>query len=530
MDPPPPSEKPWTSVRSQTTTPPDDQLSDVELGDDSDDRKTTAHAGCEEKSRLTAFVVVVAATAALGAFVFGFGLTGAGGTFVMTGFKEQFGWECPPSDLECVPKTKHQIDTERSLITSLMNVGAIIGALVNNRCMDTYGRRPNLMMATIIIVVGATIQASSSTIEVMLVGRVVGGFAIGMIALCTPVYIAECSPTETRGFLVTFWQVGVTLGMLLGNAVNIGAATVPYGWRFSYGGPIFFAFLQLLGLVAYMPESPRYLATKGDRKQVGAVMAKLRRPEQVEHAVDASMTEVQEDLDRGQPSWTEVLRTANRMRYRVLLGVAMQLLNQLSGNEAINFYTPVILNRIFGSSQSIFNAFLLGIVNLAAVVVTLFVVDRVGRVPLWMAGGAVMLASQLANSVLQSLTATPTTNYAFLACLAVFTFAYHGTFGPLAWDICSEMFPIRERAKAVGLTTMSNFVGVTIVGSVFSYTIDASPGGSFAFFCAMIFLNLCLVYFFLPETSERNAVEIEEQFRKHEAKLYRRIRDPLHET
>lgn len=480
------------------------------------------------RSTLNRFVIIVALTASLGAFVFGFGLTGAGGTFVMTGFREHFGWQCSPDDTDCVPKTESQIETERSLITALMNVGSIFGALINNRLMDKYGRRPNLMIASIIVSIGAAIQAASPNISVMLVGRVIGGFAIGMIALCTPVYIAECSPTDSRGFLVTFWQVGVTVGMLLGNAVNIGASEVSYGWRFSYGGPIFFAILLFLGLVLYLPESPRYLATKHETENVYAVMAKLRHPEQLEAAVAAAHKEVRDDLDRGQPTWKEVVRKGDRMRYRVLLGVAMQFLNQMSGNEAINFYTPVILRRIFGPGQSILNAFLLGVVNLVAVIVTLLTVDKFGRVPLWMAGGVVMMLSQIANSVLQSVEATTATNYAFLAFLAVFTFGYHSTMGPLAWDICAEMFPVRERAKAVGLTTMSNFVGVTIIGSAFSYTIDASPSGSFAFFVVMIFLNMCLVYFFLPETAERNAMEIETQFLNHKPRLFRQIRDPAH--
>jgi SP family sugar:H+ symporter-like MFS transporter len=448
----------------------------------------------------------------------------------MEGFKEQFGWACPDSPgttgSTCTPKSESQIATERSLITSLLNVGAIFGALINNKSMDAYGRRPNLMLAAATLAVGAAIQAASSTIGVLLVGRVIAGVATGMIALCTPVYIAECSPSESRGFLVTFWQVGVTLGMLIGNAVNIGAATIPSGWRISYGGPILFALLLLLGLFAYMPESPRYLATRHDFDGVRNVMTRLRQPNQVEHAVEGTITEVKEDIDRGSPTWSEVLRTANRMRYRVLLGVAMQLLNQFSGNEAINFYAPVILERIFGSRQSILNAFLLGLVNLVAVIVALFTVDKIGRIPLWLAGGAVMFVSQLINSVLQSLDATPATNYAFLAFLAIFTFSYHGSFGPLSWDICSEMFSVRDRAKAVGLTTMSNFVGVTIAGSAFSYAIDASPSGAFAFFCVMIFLNMCLVYFYLPETAERSAAEVEEQFRVHEVKLYRKIRDP----
>jgi hypothetical protein len=93
--------------------------------------------------------------------------------------------------------------------------------------------------------------------------------------------------------------------------------------------------------------------------------------------------------------------------------------------------------------------------------------------------------------------------------------------GPLAWDICGEMFPLRERGKATGLTTMANFIFNTFVAVSFSYTIDASPMGSFAFFCACIFTNLLIAYFYLPETAHKTASEMETAFMSHKPKLIR---------
>ncbi|KAL3940135.1 MAG: hypothetical protein SGARI_001111 [Bacillariaceae sp.] len=417
----------------------------------------------------------------------------------MDGFRDQFGWNS---------LTDSQISMEESLITSLQSVGSIFGALFNSVLLDR--------------------------IEVLYVGRLIGGFGVGMLAMSVPVYIGECSPSHKRGQLTTFWQVGVTVGMLIGTAVNLGVSHLEYGWRFSYGGPIFFALLLALSMATFMPESPRYLASKEDseeqREQVQKVLSKLRYEEEVQHSTDAIESELAEERELGIASWAEIFRKTDKMRYRVFLGVGMQFLNQLSGNETINFYAPKILSNVFSNSQSLLSSFLLGVVNLVAVIFALFTVDRVGRVPLWMMGGVVMLLAQIVNSILQSLEPSNAVNISFLVGLSVFTFAYHGTMGPLAWDICSEMFPARDRGKAVGLTTMANFLGVVIVGAVFPYAMSASPAGAFAFFCVMLFINMCLVYFFLPETAERSPLQIEEEFKEHKPKLVRNVlTKPHHE-
>jgi sugar porter (SP) family MFS transporter len=481
----------------------------------------------ETKRRTKPFVYLVAATAAFGSLLFGFSLTGAGGTFVMKGFKEQFQWSCPEDSVDCTPLSENQISSEESLVTALQSVGSIFGAVFNCLLLDRIGRKYTILTAALVFIIGATIQCTSSVIQMLYIGRLIGGFGIGMLAMSVPVYIGEISPSHKRGQLTTFWQVGVTVGMLIGTAVNLGVSGFKCGWRFSYGGPIIFAVVLALSMGTFMPESPRFLASRElseqQREKLVEVLHKLRYEEDIEHSTEAIEEEVRLERELGVASWTEVFRKTEKLRYRLLLGVGMQFLNQLSGNETINFYAPKILSNVFSDSQSLLSSFLLGVVNLVAVTFALFTVDRFGRVPLWMMGGLVMLLAQIANSVLQSLESTNSINIAFLVGLSVFTFAYHGTMGPLAWDICSEMFPARERGKAVGLTTMSNFMGVVVVGAVFPYAMATSPAGCFAFFSVMLFSNMCFVYFFLPETAELSPLQIEEEFKQHHPKVMRNV-------
>jgi len=286
-----------------------------------------------------------------------------------------------------------------------------VGAVLNSYFVEKWGRVSDLKLACITFIIGALICGLSPIMAVMYIGRFIAGLAIGMFALTCPVYIGECSPLDTRGQMMTLWQLGVTVGMLIGQGVNIGLGKLSWGWRLSYTLNIAFALMLLLGLFTYMPESPKWIASrsKDDDDEVQQqqielknIVAKLRYEQDVGHALDAVEREVKEDRELGDASWREVFASANKMRYRVLLGVALQAFNQLSGNEAINFYSPTLLESIFGSDGAIFYSFLLGIVNFVAVVVSVLIIDRVGRLPLFFVGGITMLGTQIASSVYQS--------------------------------------------------------------------------------------------------------------------------------
>ena len=161
-----------------------------------------------DRSKLKPFVILVALCASLGGLILGFQLTGSSGTFVMDGFKEQFGWICSESDSQCTPLSESEIETERSLTSALMTIGATFGALINPRFVEKWGRVGNLRQGNIVFILGAAICSASSTIGVLYAGRFISGLGIGMLALCVPVYIGEVSPATYRGALTTLWQFG----------------------------------------------------------------------------------------------------------------------------------------------------------------------------------------------------------------------------------------------------------------------------------------------------------------------------------
>ena len=197
----------------------------------------------------------------------------------------------------------------------------------------------------------------------------------------------------------------------------------------------------LIGLFTFLPESPRYIAAKISSRvaaedveqpsvsealvehesKLRSIMKKLRYEQDVDHSVENIQKEVQEDIERGDATWREVFSTEKKMLYRVLLGISLQAFNQLSGNEAINFYSPTLLESMFGS-QSIFMSFILGIINFVAVCVGILLVDRVGRIPLFLVGGVFMLISQMCNAIYQNYTdSSDTVDSLFFTSLAIFS-------------------------------------------------------------------------------------------------------------
>jgi SP family sugar:H+ symporter-like MFS transporter len=490
--------------------------SDVEVGVKGKSGLVTA------SPRTKPFIVVVACCAALGGLIFGYDIAGAGATFVMDGFQRHFGWECAPSDLDCTPASTGEIDRDKGLINGLFGVGATFGAIINPYFAEKYGRRPCLFLSTLVFIVGASIQTAAPLMWVMWLGRVFSGMGIGMLSMCVPVYIAECAPEHQRGTLGTLWQVAVTAGILIASAANLGLKEWDEGWRLSYGGNLIFAFILLACLVV-MPESPRWLAGHASDEDLTLALKKLRYDDEVETEKQKLNQEVEEEKSRGVATWREVFSTSNTMRRRVLLGMSLQAFQQLCGINAIMFYAPDILNTFFTEDQAIAGTFYLNTVNFLATFIAVAAIDKFGRVKLLLSGGIMMFFALLINAILSSLDQTLTVGWCVLVFASFFIIGFAFSWGPVVWVVCSEMFPLRTRAKAVGLTTMMNWFCTTIMGGVFPAASRASLSGCFAFFAAAIAVGMVTVYLFLAETANKTILEIDEAYKAHKPALKRKV-------
>jgi len=462
-------------------------------------------------TRTKPFIVLVAACAALGGLIFGYDIAGAGATFLMPGFQEHFGWN---------NMTTSEIDQDKAFINGLFGAGATIGAVSIPYVADKYGRRPTLFVATLVFIFGASLQAAAPTMAVMYAGRVFSGFGIGALSMVSPVYISELSPEHVRGQLSTLWQLAITAGILIAAAANIGLAKWDQGWRISYGGNILFAIVLLLALI-FMPESPRYLAGKGLDEKARAAMATVRYDDEVDDEVEEVKAEAMEEKKHGVASWRELFSSDNKMRYRLFLGVSLFSIQQLSGINAVMFYAPTILQNFFGDYESIIGTFVLNFINFASTFITIYTVEKFGRVKLLVTGAVVMCCALLANAVLSSVEQSATIGYIVVVFAAIYIIGFAYSWGPVAWVVCAEFFPLRARGKATGLTSMSHWLWTTIVGAVFPMASTASLSGCFAFFSVMTAVGGIMVYTFMAETANLTILEIDEAYANHKPKLLR---------
>jgi len=467
-----------------------------------------------EDTRTKPFVVIVAIAAALGGLIFGYDVGGAGATFLMDGFKIHFGWECADDDPDCVPATDDEINKDQGLINGLFGTGAAIGAMVAPKVFDAFGRKITMYSASVLFIIGAALQAGAVNMNMLTIPRLLSGGGIGMLSMCSPVYIAELAPEHRRGQLATLWQLAITTGIVLVSILNIWLAEWDEGWRISYGGNIFFAFV-LIGMLGIMPESPRFLVAKGRLDDAKEALRKVRFDDQLDWEMENLNCEVAEERELGVATWKEVFSTDNEMRYRVMLGIGLQSFQQLSGINAIMFYAPTILEEFFGSQGAIYGALALNIVNFFATFITIATVERFGRVILLFSGGLVMCLALIPNAILASQEQTNTVGILVVVFCAVYVIGFAYSWGPIVWVVCAEMFPLRERGKATGLTTFTNWMWTTIVGAIFPHAAAASLSGCFGFFAGVVFVATIVVYGWMPETANRTITEIDEEYKNH---------------
>jgi len=451
---------------------------------------------------------------------FGYDIAGAGATFVMSGFEEHFGWSCAADDLDCVPMSQEKIDRQQGAINGLFGAGATIGAVLNPYVADKWGRKPCLYLAATIFIIGATLQTISPTMNVMYAGRLIAGSGIGALSMASPVYIAECAPEEYRGSLGTLWQLAITMGIVIASACNLGLKEWDEGWRLSYGGNIIVAIALIICLI-FMPESPRWLAAKGSPEALDAALKKLRYEEEIEGEKEFLEREVIEEKKLGTATWGELLAVDNKMRYRLFLGIGFFAAQQLSGINAIMFYAPKILDYFFGSDGAIYGTFGLNVINCLATFITVFSIDRLGRVKLMVSGGIIMTLSLMANAVLSAMDRTDTVGALVMLFCGLYIVGFAYSWGPVPWVVCPEMFPQRARGKANGITSMTHWFMTTIIGALFPRAATASLSGCFGFFTVVIFLGVLMVYFVEPETRGLDIFDIDKKFKDHKPKIVR---------
>jgi len=399
-------------------------------------------------------------------------------------------------------------------------IGTVVGAIAVGRPADIYGRRAVLFAIAILFFVSALGSAFPWSWSSFLFFRFIGGLAIGGASVVSPMYIAEISPAQFRGRLVAVTQFNIVLGILLAFFSNYWIAGMNLGaneWRWMFGVEAFpaAAFFFLLFLT---PNSPRWLIAEGRADEARAVFERLGADD-----VDAEIREIQESLNMARHSLQEPFF---RMAYirPITLAVAIAAFNQLSGINALMYYAPAIFKMAGADKGSaLLQSVAVGGTNLLFTMAAMLVIDHFGRRRLMLVGSigyilslgstawafytygdaftAVADAAKSGAAVPANFTADASAGgIVVLVSLLIFIASHAFGQGAVIWGFISEIFPNRVRARGQALGSFTHWFMAAAISWTFPMFAAASGGHAFAFYAAMMVLQLFWVLFVMPET------------------------------
>ncbi|PVI03025.1 general substrate transporter [Periconia macrospinosa] len=469
------------------------------------------------------YVYLTAMVASMGAFIFGYDLAFIGTTITLKPFNKDF---------SLTHASQSEKDAFSANIVSLLQAGCFFGSLAVAPLGDKYGRKPSLLIAGVLFVIGSLMQTVSfGHVWAMFLGRAIGGLGVGLASGVVPLYIAELSPPSIRGRLVGIYEISVQTGTCIGfwicygvqrhMAANSAQWITPFAVQLIPGG------LLIIGMF-FVPESPRWLAQHKSRSAGLAVLSKLRGLEDDHPYVQEEMTHIMDtinDVFEHTPNggliaqWKELAIPSNRRR--ILVGVFIFIFMQGAGSNAINYFSPRIFKSIglTGQSTGLYATGIYGIVRLICVIIAMYyVVDKFGRRSMLMGGAVIMLIAmwfigayiKIANpGASPKLTAGGYAAVTFIYIFAVgFCFSYAG----VPWIYCAEIFPIRIRGLGMALCTATHWLFNFVIARSVPYMVSNIGYGTYFVFATCLTLSIPFVYFFVPETKGLSLEEIDVLF------------------
>ncbi len=399
-------------------------------------------------------------------------------------------------------------------------LGSIVGALSAGWSALKYGRRTTLMIAAVLFAISAIGSAIAPTFTLYILLRIVGGVAVGLACVVSPMYMSEVAPKDFRGRAVSMFQQSAVIGQTLVFYVNFLIARgmteawlVDKGWRWMLGSEIIPAML-FLGLLFLIPESPRWQVIAGRVDKAKETLARISNPE---HA-DALVKEIQESVkDSSKPGKKQVSFRSSPLLMSILcIGVFVAAAQQLTGINVIMYYTPEILKPIAGGTENaLFQTTFVGLVFIGGNALGMYLIDKVGRLPLMKFG---TMGCAFGMFVVGYVMYQQTEGYAALFALCLYVVAYATSWGCACWTIISEIFPNSIRTRAMSIAVGAQWFTGFIVTQTFPMLNDNAYlneqfNGAFAFWLFAILSLLCMmvVIRFVPETKGVSLEKMEER-------------------
>ncbi|KAJ2894758.1 hypothetical protein MKZ38_007243 [Zalerion maritima] len=410
-------------------------------------------------------------------------------------------------------------------INSTFSGGAVFGALFGGLVMDRFGRKRSIMFGAMVCTVGAVLQTACYHLSMMLIGRILTGFAVGLLSMGVPVYQSESAHPKVRGLIVGIAQQMIGVGFVVSTWVGYGSAHAPDSssvqWRVPLAVQLIPAAILAVGMI-WMPESPRHLIATDRLEEGMSVLRKLHYDGTNDQWIQEEFNEIKATIDAEKamtvPGWAIMFKVP-QWRKRLLQGTFVQVFTQLTGINVINYYQTIMYEDLGITGKR--NLLVAGIYNcvgpLANLIFIIFLIDRVGRKKPLMFGtiaiSIVLICEGAVNS--QNLDGDKeglsVAGVFFLFCVtAIFSLS----FGPCSWVYMSEVMPFQIRARGNAFATG---IGNWLVSTFFNQISPIALGDIgwkyyFVFVAFNCLVTLPTIYFTFKETKGLSLEEIDVLF------------------
>ena len=474
----------------------------------------------ENKQNL-GLVIVIAAVASTGGLLFGFDTGVISGALPF--LKEH--WALDSNQMEW--------------ITTAALIGAVLGAASSGRITDIFGRKKVILVTSVIFAAGSILTGAATSPAFLAASRIILGIAIGISSFTVPLYISEISPTKMRGALVSSFQLMITIGILVSyfSDLHFADESNPESWRWMFYVGVFPAIILFVGML-FLPETPRYLIGSGKEEQGRKILSKLEDPTLADESVNKIKAEIARDKESG-TDWKEIF--SPWLRTSLIIAIGIMFVQQFVGINTIIYYAPTvfIIAGFSGAKAAITATITVGVVNVLSTILSMFLIDKIGRRKLYFIGltGMGVSLAALGTFFLLKDTLGPSLKYITVASILIYIFFFAISLGPLGWLIISEIFPLKLRGLGMSIGSLSNWLFNAIVAFTFlklawlftadgmeivkegatAAEADPNPAGAFFLYSIVAVLGIFWGLKYIPETKGVSLEDIEAHWRAGKA-------------
>ncbi|KAJ5662691.1 hypothetical protein N7462_011617 [Penicillium macrosclerotiorum] len=493
---------------------------------------------------LNPFVLMCAACSTLGGLIFGYDQGVVSVILVMDQFLDEF------------PRVGGSgAGFWKGLLTAMIELGALLGALNQGWIADKISRRYSILVAVAIFTIGSVLQTAAMDYAMLTIARLIGGVGIGMLSMVAPLYISEISPPECRGTLLVLEEFCIVLGIVIAYWITYGTRYMAgeWSWRLPFLLQMIPGFILAAGVYA-LPFSPRWLASKGRNEESLQSLSKLRNLPTTDRRVRQEYMDILAEVRFHQQmnaekhpnlqggglkneillelaSWADCFKTGCWRRTHI--GTMIMFFQQFVGINALIYYSPSLFGTMgFDTEMQLVMSGVLNVLQLVGVTTSIWTMDTLGRRKLLLGGSVLMAVSHIIIAILVGLyssnwAAHQTQGWVSAAFLLFYMIAFGGSWGPVPWALPSEIFPSSLRAKGVAISTCSNWLNNFIIGLITPPLVENTGYGAYVFFAVFCLLSGVWTFFFVPETKGRTLEQMDHVFKDNSNEHEQARRDAI---